>query len=263
MSLEWRMSAPPPRSVLITGASSGIGEALALAYAAPGVTLVLSGRDAGRVEAVAGACRARGATAEGAVVDVRDQAAMERWIVEAEARAPLDLVVANAGIARSGPAESPAAEDARTRDIFDVNVNGVLNTVLPASHAMRARRAGQIAIVSSVVGYRGFPSTPAYAASKAAVKAWGEGLRVRLAADGVRLSVVCPGFVTSRMTATNRFPMPLLMDADRAAGIIRRGLERNRPRITFPLPTALAVWTLAALPPGIGDWMLSRLPMKE
>jgi short-subunit dehydrogenase len=186
------------------------------------------------------------------------RSSMERWIREADSRAPLDLVIANAGIARDGPAASDGAEDARTREMFAVNVTGVLNTVLPAVHGMRARRQGQIAIVSSIAGYRGIPGSPAYAASKAAVKSWGEGLRGRLAADGIRVSVICPGFV-----ATNRFPMPFLMDADRAARIIRRGLERNRPRVTFPLPMAFLAWLAGALPPSITDGVFARMPHKE
>ena len=252
-----------PRSVLITGASSGIGEALALSYAADGAALTLSGRDEERLRLVAEACVVLGGTAAVTVLDVRDQDAMERWIREADSRAPLDLVIANAGIARDGPTASDSGEDARTREMFAVNVNGVLNTVLPAVHGMRARRQGQIAIVSSIAGYRGIPGSPAYAASKAAVKSWGEGLRGRLAADGIRVSVICPGFVATRMTATNRFPMPFLMDADRAARIIRRGLERNRPRITFPLPMAFLAWLAGALPPAITDGVFARMPRKE
>jgi short-subunit dehydrogenase len=253
----------PPRSILITGASSGIGEALALSYADDGAILTLSGRDEERLRLVAEACVSRGGTADARVLDVRDQDAMERWIRDTDSKAPLDLVIANAGIARDGPAASDAGEDIRTREMFEVNLNGVINTVLPAVYGMRARRHGQIAIVSSIAGYRGIPGSPAYAASKAAVKSWGEGLRGRLAADGIRISVICPGFVSTRMTSKNHFPMPFLMNADQAARIIRRGLEHNRPRITFPLPMAFLAWLAGALPPSITDWMFARMPRKE
>ena len=101
--------------------------------------------------------------------------------------------------------------------IFAANVEGVLNTVLPALPMLRSRRRGQVALMSSLASFRGFPGAPAYCGSKAAVRVWGEGLRPWLAREGVEVSVICPGFVTTRMTEGNRFPMPFLMDADQAA----------------------------------------------
>jgi short-subunit dehydrogenase len=128
---------------------------------------------------------------------------------------------------------------------------------------MRKRGRGHIAITSSIAGFRGMPGAPAYSASKAAVKAYGEALRGWLAADGVRVSVICPGYVESRMTAGNAFPMPFLMSAERAARIIKRGIEHNRARIVFPWPTATAAWLLGFLPPAWTDPLLTRLPKKE
>jgi short-subunit dehydrogenase len=249
-----------PKSILITGASSGIGEALALDYAAPGVTLALSGRDARRLAGVAEACRAMGAAVEATAVDVTDRPAMERWLAAADARQPLDLVIANAGI--SGGTSGAGEGAAQTRRIFEINVTGLLNTVLPAIPPMRARGWGQIALMSSAASFRGMPSAPAYTASKAAVRAYGEALRGVLAPAGIRVSVICPGFVRSRITHANRFPMPLLMDAERAARIIRRGLARDRARIAFPFPTYFAIWLLGALPPGLTDPLVRRLPKK-
>ncbi|MGE0746151.1 MAG: SDR family NAD(P)-dependent oxidoreductase [Rhodospirillales bacterium] len=250
-----------PRSILITGASSGIGEALALAYAAPGVTLALCGRDPARTEAVAAACRARGAAATAAVLDVADRAAMRDWVEACDARAPLDLVIANAGI--SAGMGGAGEDEAQTRRLFATNVEGVLNTVWPAIPRMRARRSGHIALMSSLAGYRGYPGAPAYCATKAAVKSWGEALRGALARDGVTVSVICPGWVKSRMTAGNRFRMPFLVETDRAAAIIRRGLDRGRARIAFPFPVAFAAWLFMALPAGVGDALARRLPDKE
>ena len=250
----------PPRSVLITGASSGIGRALALLYARPGVHLFLSGRDAVRLAETHAACAARGAEVMAETVDVADRVAMNAWIERADQIAPLDLAVANAGVS-AGTGGSGENED-QTRVLFAVNIDGVVNTVWPAIRAMRPRRRGQIAIVSSLAGYRGLPGAPAYGASKAAVKAWGEGLRGWLASEGITVSVICPGFVTTRMTAKNRFPMPFLMDADRAARIVADGLARNRARISFPWPLALVTWLFAALPPAWTDPLLSRLPKK-
>src|SRR5690348_4082420 len=251
----------PVESVLITGASSGLGAALAEAYAAPGVSLWLGGRDETRLAAVAASCRGRGADVAADIVDVTDRDAMERWIGKCEGIRPLDLVVANAGIsagtgglAKDGGIEAPS----QAQRIFAVNVTGVFNTVEPAVALMRrhAQRPnvphsacrGQIAIVSSLAGFHGFPGAPAYSASKAAIKAWGEAIGPILATEGVGVSVICPGFVATPMTATNDFRMPFLMTAEAAARRMRQGLARNSPLIAFPWPMHAGVWLLRALP---------------
>ncbi|MCC7050093.1 MAG: SDR family NAD(P)-dependent oxidoreductase [Alphaproteobacteria bacterium] len=257
-----------PRSILITGASSGIGAALAACYAAPGVTLHLGGRDRRRLSLVADRCRLLGAVAIGRAVDVTDAGAMARWVNESDARAPLDLVIANAGVSTvtTGTGDDgPAA----VRRVFAVNVDGVLNTVLPALERIRARpRArrgwrGQVAIVASLAAMRGMPGAPAYSASKAAEKAWGEALAVRLAPEGVAVSVVLPGFVDTPMTRGNYFRMPMLWPVDRAARVIRRGLKRRKRRIAFPLPMYLGAWLLGVMPRALADWLLARAPEKS
>jgi short-subunit dehydrogenase len=247
--------------ILITGASSGIGEALADHYAATGNTLSLIGRDPTRTDAVARRCEARGARVAAACIDVEDAAALAAWIGARDRLQPLDLVVANAGISAGTGDGGESAE--QTRRIFAVNVNGVFNTVLPVVDLMRPRRNGQIAIMSSVAGFRGLRGAPAYCASKAAVRVWGEGLRGLLAADNIAVSVICPGFVESRMTAVNRFHMPFLMDAARAAAVIARGLAANRGRISFPWPMAALTWLMAALPDSLAESLTARLPDKR
>jgi short-subunit dehydrogenase len=250
-----------PRSILITGASSGIGAALARLYAAEGVGLALGGRDGGRLGAVGSDCRAAGAEVSEAIVDVTDLAAMEGWIAEADGRRPIDLVIANAGVS-AGTADGLERPE-QLRAIFAVNVHGAFNTVLPLLPAMRQRRRGQIALMSSLASFRGFPGAPDYSASKAALRIWGEGLRGELSPTGIAVSVICPGFVVSPMTAGNPFPMPMLMPAERAARIIRRGLAKDRARIAFPFPTYAAAWLLGALPPALTDPWLRRLPKKR
>lgn len=255
-----------PRSILITGASSGIGAGLARRYAAPGVGLSLGGRDTARLEQVAEDCRVRGATVAVRAVAVEDAAAMTAWIAAAEDQRPLDLVIANAGISAGTGAGGESAR--QTREIFAVNIDGVANTLLPAIERMRARpregRAwrGQLAIVSSLAGFRGFPGAPAYCASKAAVRVWGEALRGELATAGIGVSVICPGYVVSRMTAANDFPMPLLMETDKAVERVVKGLAANKARIAFPRRLAAVTWLLAALPPAWTDPILRRLPKK-
>jgi short-subunit dehydrogenase len=249
-----------PTSILITGASSGIGAALAMEFAGPGVRLALTGRDEARLDAVAEACRAAGAESRVAALDVCARAPLAAWIAEVDRDAPLDLAIANAGV--SAGTGGDGETEAQLRRIVATNLDGVINTLLPVLDRMRPRRRGQVAIMSSLAGFRGFPGAPAYCASKAAVRIWGEALRGELHGAGIGVSVICPGYVRSPMTAVNEFPMPLLMDAERAARIIRRGLARNRPRIAFPWRLYAAVWLISALPPRLTDPLLRRLPKK-
>lgn len=250
-----------PRAILITGASSGIGEALALAYAAPGIFLALLGRDEPRLSAVAAACRQRGAEVSICAGDVTHGAGLAAFIQTVDRQHPLDLVIANAGT--SAGTDGGGESAAQTRHVLGVNVDGVLNTVLPVLPRMVARGRGQIALMSSLAGFRGFPGSPTYCASKAMVRVWGEGLRPELAGSGVEVSVICPGFVTTRMTAVNQFRMPLLMSAERAAAIIKNGLARNKARIVFPWRLYFIVRLLTALPPALIDPLLARLPKKR
>ena len=236
--------------IVITGASSGIGEALALDYAAPGVALALTGRDAARLEAVAASCRAKGATVFADTVDVTDRERFLPWLVAFDEAHPVDLIVANAGI--SIDKDNSSLDDFSViRKTLDVNINGVLNTVEPLLPRMIARKRGQIGIVSSLAGFIGLPYSAPYNASKAAVRVWGESIRYVLKKDGVGVSVICPGFVVSRITAEAPFPMPFMMTASRASSIIRRGLAANKPRIAFPIGTKAGVWLGSVLP---GSW---------
>lgn len=246
--------------IVITGASSGIGAALALEYAAAGVVLGLVARNAERLAEVRAACEAKGATVLTASIDVASREAMHDWLIAFDDKHPIDLLVANAGISGgSGGGDEPDA----TYRLFATNVDGVLNSVLPVSPLMAARRRGQIALVSSLAGIRGLPSAPAYAATKNAVRAYGEGLRGKLGKQGVKVNVVCPGYVKTPLTDVNTFPMPFIMPADKAAKIIRNGLERNRSRIVFPWQLYVPLWFLSCLSTALTDWFFARLPEKN
>ncbi len=240
--------------VAITGASAGLGRALALRLAAPGVALLLTGRDAERLEAVAVAARARGAAVETAALDVTDRAGMEAALTAFDAAGPVDLVIANAGVSAGlRPGRAPERpEDARR--VWEINYVGMLNTVEPLLPALIARGRGRVALMGSLAALRPLADMPSYSASKAAVRAYGQALRGWLGPLGVGVTVVSPGFVTTAMSARHRGFKPFEMDADRAADLIARRLAAGASLITFPWPLALLVWLDGRLPPRLGDW---------
>ena len=247
-----------PRSILITGASSGIGAALAQAYAAPRTRLALCGRDAVRLAAVANSCRERGAEVIEACLDVTEAAAVAAWIAQVERAFPLELVIANAGV-QGGLWRDGAGETLdELQRVMEVNFGGVSNTLYPVLPAMRRRRRGQVALISSLAALRGIPFSPGYCASKAAVRIYGEALRSWLAPEGIGVSVVLPGFVETRLSHTVAGPKPLKLPAERAARIIRRGLARGRRQIAFPYPLYVGMHLMRALPAGLVDAILRR-----
>lgn len=260
-------SYPDPRSVLITGASSGIGTALALHYAAPGISLFLSGRDRQRLDDVARQCRDLGATVSTWVGDVTDESGLKNWIIACDREQALNLVIANAGVAL-GTTEVQGLHSAAVNS-FRINVNGVFNTVHPALEVMSARRPypvhnAQVAVMSSVMGYAGMARSPAYSSSKAAVKHYGQALRGAFRGMGIGVSVICPGYVTSALTARNTSTMPFLISAEKAAQIIAKGLARDQPRITFPWQMVLITRLAINLPGCLVDrinkpWGVPRL----
>lgn len=250
-----------PVAIVITGGSSGIGAELARGYAAPGILLAITGRDPDRLEEVASECRRKGAEVITGLINVADAGAMQDWLVGIESLRPIDLVIANAGIS-AGTGKGGVESAAQIDRIFSVNWQGVLNTVLPVIPLMQQRGRGQIALMSSLAGYRGMAGASAYSASKAAVRVYGEALRVELGDFGVGVSVICPGFVKSRMTAVNRFPMPFLWETGQAGAVIRRGLAANKALIAFPWPMRAALWLVTALPAGLVSRLMARAPRK-
>ncbi|MCI0756484.1 SDR family NAD(P)-dependent oxidoreductase [Teichococcus vastitatis] len=247
------------RSAVISGASRGLGAALALRLAAPGVTLGLIGRDAAALAAVAAACAARGATPRLGVLDVREAEAMSALLRDWDAACPVDLVVANAGIAHGtrpdGGPEGPAAVRAQ----LEVNLLGALNLVEPLLPAMRRRGGGGIGLVASLAALRGLPDSPGYCASKAGLWAYGQALRAALAPEGLRVTLVAPGFFDSAMGRRYRGDRPFSMSADAAAARIEAALRRGAAELAFPWPLFWALRLSPLLPAALVDRLVRRM----
>ena len=244
-----------PRSIVITGASSGLGAGLARSYAAPGVTLALIARDGGRLAAVAEACRAAGADVRTALLDVAEAEPLGGWLLALDDTAPVDLLVACAGTSAGPVGGQPEGVALASRQVR-TNLLGAVHTVEPLLPRMMARGAGQVAVVASVAGLRGLPYSPGYSASKAGVRAYGEGLRAYLAPHGVGVSVVVPGFFDTPMTDRFMGAKPMLLTLPQAVAVVRRGLDRRRARVVFPRLLGLGLQAADLLPARLGDAIL-------
>jgi short-subunit dehydrogenase len=243
----------PYRVVVITGASSGLGAALALSYAGPQTALGLIGRNRERLDATVSACRASGAFVDSAEIDVTDGDALAAWLEAFDHTHPVELLIANAGTSAGPDPGSPGEPAAMTLRQLDVNLRGAVNTIAPLVPRLCARGRGRIVAVASVAAYRGRPYSPGYCASKAGLRAYGEALRSGLSRYGVGVTVVCPGFFSSPMTDRWDGPTPFLASGERAARRIKRGIDRGRARIDFPLPLVLGMRFCDLAPALIGD----------
>lgn len=248
------------KNILITGASSGIGAALAVYYSQNGAqNLFICGRNQERLEQTASICRKNGAIVHTKILNVIDKDALQKWIEESNDIAELNLVVANAGISTGEETTQ------NVYNTFQTNIFGVLNTIHPTLDIYKLRQDSTpkaIAILASIAGYHGLAACPSYSASKACVKAYGEALRAALGKDKIQVSVICPGFVKSRITDKNNCPMPFFMSSEKAAAIIACRLERNVGLISFPWPMRFASWFISILPNCISNYIYSKLPHK-
>nr|WP_321465860.1 SDR family NAD(P)-dependent oxidoreductase [uncultured Desulfobulbus sp.] len=248
-----------PKIILITGATGGIGSALAEAYASPGQTLLLQGRKESRLAEVADGCRQRGAQVVTQVFDVRNVEELRDWIAEISQEQAIDLAIPAAGVnANIGPSGQGETWE-QISSLIEINVLAAMAVVDAVLPSMRQRRCGQIALFSSLAAYYGLPLTPSYSASKAAIKAYGEALRGWLAPEGVRVNVIMPGYVESKMCNEMPGPKPFLWRPERAARVIKRGLARNQARISFPFPLNLGTWYLSVAPAAISERILRLL----
>jgi short-subunit dehydrogenase len=250
-----------PQNILITGASSGIGRALAIAYAKPGINLFICARNEKNLLQTKTICENLKANVFLKILNVCDQLASKNWIAEIEENFAIDLVIANAGI--SAGTASGTESFSQVKEIFNTNIYGVINIIHPVIDKMLIRKKGQIAIVSSLAGFRGLPSSPAYSASKSAVRVYAEGLRGNLSKFGIEVNAICPGYIKSNMTAKNNFYMPLLMEVEDACKIIIDQLAKNKSRIAFPFGLYFVVWLATLISTKITDPIFAKLPSKK
>ncbi len=245
-------------AITITGASSGIGRALAVRLGAAGFRVGLIARRRDELEAAAVAIAAAGGAAIAAVADVADRAALRAAIAEIEGRlGPADVMVANAGFGM--PTRLDPLNTAEVEQTIRVNVMGVIYSIEAVLPGMLARGRGHLLAISSLAAFKGLPGESAYCASKAAVNAYMEGLRIALRTRGVVVTTVCPGFVQTPMTTMNT-AMPFMMSADAAARRIARLIARRRGGVVrFPIPMAVLMSLIARLP----DAVVARLVQTE
>jgi len=245
--------------IVITGATGAIGGALAEAYAAPGIELHLHGRSPKKLQAIVQHCTGKGASVHAHSLDLCDTEAVHVWMNGiVEAGVP-DLVIVNAGMNTNVGSDYEGEPWSEVDALIDLNLKATMAIVHAVLPAMRRAGAGQVAMISSLAAYYGLPVTPAYCASKAGVKAYGEALRGWLAPEGVKVNVIMPGYVRSRMCDDMPGPKPFLISAEAAARLIQRGLARNKARISFPFPLNLGTWFLAVLPAAVSQWIVCRI----
>jgi hypothetical protein len=247
-------------NVFITGASSGIGAALAAHYARQGANLGLLARRDGALARVAAALPS-GQTAT-YVGDVRNADALADAAQAFMARFGIaDIVIANAGVSRGTLTDH--AEDLRAfKSVFETNVMGIVNTFQPFVKAMRGARRGALVGIASIAGFRGLPGSGAYSASKAAAIQYLESLRVELRGSGIAVVTVCPGYIATPMTNGNPYPMPFLMQPEVAARKIAKAIAARRRFYVLPWQMALAGRAFRMLPRPLYDRMFANAPVK-
>lgn len=249
------------KTILITGASGAIGGALARIYAKPDTTLILHGRNTQSLENIANECKDLGAEVKIVTLDLCNSLAILAWVQDDLIQNNLpDLVFANAGVSSNNSYSNGEIWE-NVENVLDVNIKSIFALLHNLIPAMRQSGSGQIVLISSLAAYYGLPNTPSYSASKAAIKTYGEALRVWLSPT-IKVNVVMPGDIKSKMCDEMEGPVGFLMQPDKAAMIIKRGVERNLAKITFPFPVNFGAWILTILPAKLAEWSLKFMGYK-
>lgn len=247
-----------PAHVVITGATSGLGWALAERYAASGRILSLGGRNEERLAAIASICAEKGAQVHTTKVDVTDSVAMQDWLLERDTVQPIDILFANAGMGGAAVLPPSGGEDGPlAREIISVNTMGVVNSVTPILPRMLERKAGHLVLVGSITGAIGLPQSPAYCASKAAVQIYGDALRRLVGYQGVRVTNVLPGFMDTPMSRSLEMSRAWCWSAEKSADRIARDVSRGAAQSIFPWQLRMSIGLQRYLPIQLTDFILS------
>lgn len=240
--------------VFITGASSGLGEGFALAYAKRGYNVALFARRQNLLEQLENTICDLGVTARSYPLDITDRSSCLTMFKKAIAEfgAP-DLVIANAGVALPVAVENYHGET--VHQMIQVNVLGVVNTFESVMPAMIERKSGQIVVISSLAAFRGFPTGEIYSASKAAVNKICDGFRVQLMPHNIAVSTICPGYIKTPLTEKNAFPMPMMMTLDKGIAKMLRAIDQRKRFYVFPKP----VFALLQLSRLIPDRLMEKM----
>ena len=239
------------RCVVITGASRGLGLALARSYARPGTLLGLVARDSRALSVAADDCRKAGAEVRVRVADITAPTALHPWLADLDRACPIDLLIANAGQFDGRHSDAGNEDIERAIALLRTNLEGSLRTVHAVLPLMRARGRGHIAVIASLAAVFPLADAPAYSASKAGLAAYAEALRTLVAGKGIRISVVYPGHIATRQTEDHDGALPFLMSPEEAARRIVHGLARRPRRLWLPSTLAILARLGALLPSGL------------
>ena len=253
------MTSHRAQTICITGASSGIGAALAIAYATPDSHLLLLGRDHYRLDSVKQQCENKGASVITHSIDITDRQSLENWLLQQDDKTPIDLLIANAGCSSSQlQSEKLESQFLLEQRLWNVHLNGTLNTIHPIIPRMQIRHKGQIVIMSSINGLIPTGSSAAYGAAKAALLHYGKSLRGQLKSSGIAVSVLCPGWIKTPLTDNNNFPMPFMLSAEKAAQYLFKKIARRNQCIIFPWPMRFLTWCYRILPTAIQQLITAK-----
>jgi short-subunit dehydrogenase len=239
--------------VLISGATGGLGSALALQYAQKDTHLTLLGRDKKALNELKKSCEAKGATVDCQILDMKDSAKLLDTLTKIEKKHPVTLAIANAGITSSVGKHDKLESLEQIHAVIDTNLKASINFISPIIESMQKRNSGQIALICSLAAYKGLPITPSYCASKAGLKTYGDAIRPLLKKKNVYLSVVCPGFIETKMSRQFPGAKQGMISPERAAYLIAKKLRKRKPTISFPFPLNFGTWFLSILPSRLAD----------
>lgn len=250
------------KTVMITGASSGIGKGLALEIAARGGRLGLIARREDVLKEIVDEIKQHNGTAVAISADVRDANALKQAADRVRAElGPIDVLIANAGV---GVTDHGAKLDPQVvADVININVLGAVNSAAAVLPEMVERKSGQLVAIASLAGYRGLPKSAAYCASKAALSSFFESLRIDLRHTGVTVSIIYPGFIKTPLTSGRQAKMPYLMELDDGVKKIVTAIEKGKKSYAFPWQLATLVRSSLIMPPSLYDWIAERNSFRE